>query len=326
MDYEIEDLGLSSVERATVTRSGACFRKGLPIIASHYRYWNKVAQHIGIAYVSMLRRPIVDLDPGKTYCIGHNLWSAGYYHWMTEAVPRLLRVAKRSRDVTVLIPPFPRLAAVVDATVGPIGFKGTARYPEGANVRVGRLLLPDNPRRYGEYDVAALHEARDLYWNCYAPGAGAKAGRRIYVTRAKARGRRILNEDVLVALLVGKGFEIVAFEDLSFPQQVALMRETSVFVSIHGAGLTNIMFMPEGGTVVEIVQDPAEIVRRSSVRRSRLAQSVYCRMASVMGLSYFVNFGRSGVAGIPTLDTDIVVDVHELGDTVDAAIAYAAVA
>ena len=43
------------------------------------------------------------------------------------------------------------------------------------------------------------------------------------------------------------GFETVYTEELSFAEQVRLFSETRCLVSIHGAGLTNLMFMPPGG-------------------------------------------------------------------------------
>ena len=41
-------------------------------------------------------------------------------------------------------------------------------------------------------------------------------------------------------------------EDLTFQEQVKLMQETSVLIAPHGAGMTNMMFCPQGAKIVEI--------------------------------------------------------------------------
>ena len=75
----------------------------------------------------------------------------------------------------------------------------------------------------------------------------------IYISRRKARGRFILNEEALEAMLAEFEAESVCLEDFSFKEQVTLMQRTRLLISIHGAGLTNMMFMQEGGTVIEIL-------------------------------------------------------------------------
>ncbi len=45
---------------------------------------------------------------------------------------------------------------------------------------------------------------------------------------------------------------IVDFEDVPFEEQLTLMRNADMLVTIHGAGITNSMFMPSGSTLIEI--------------------------------------------------------------------------
>ena len=46
---------------------------------------------------------------------------------------------------------------------------------------------------------------------------------------------------------------VVKFEGKSFGEQVGIMRNTHVLITVHGAALTNIVFMPPGGTVIEMI-------------------------------------------------------------------------
>jgi capsular polysaccharide biosynthesis protein len=80
--------------------------------------------------------------------------------------------------------------------------------------------------------------------------------RKVYVSRKKRGVRMPENEDEIISFLTSHSFEIVDFDDLNFEQQVTLMTETRVLISIHGAGMVNINFMQKGGTVLELINEP----------------------------------------------------------------------
>lgn len=65
---------------------------------------------------------------------------------------------------------------------------------------------------------------------------------RIYISRSKARSRRVVNEINLLLVLEKFGFEAVWLEDLDFKKIVQLFYNAEAVVSPHGAGLTNILF------------------------------------------------------------------------------------
>ncbi|MFX1392245.1 MAG: DUF563 domain-containing protein [Promethearchaeota archaeon] len=65
---------------------------------------------------------------------------------------------------------------------------------------------------------------------------------RIYISRKKARNRRLLNEDELLGILKKYNFKKIHCEDLSFKKQVELFNSAEIIIAPHGAGLTNIIF------------------------------------------------------------------------------------
>jgi len=65
---------------------------------------------------------------------------------------------------------------------------------------------------------------------------------RYYISRARAKHRRVANEDALVALLAQFGIQKVLMEDYTFREQVSLFRNAEVIVSPHGAGLGGIIY------------------------------------------------------------------------------------
>ena len=65
---------------------------------------------------------------------------------------------------------------------------------------------------------------------------------RYYISRARARHRRILNEAELSHALQPFGFKKIFMEDYTFPQQVELFRNAEAIVSPHGAALGGIVY------------------------------------------------------------------------------------
>jgi len=61
-----------------------------------------------------------------------------------------------------------------------------------------------------------------------------------------------MNEDAVVALVQQHGYEIHFFEDYTLRQQIAIMAETRYLIGLHGAGLTNVLFMPAQGKILEL--------------------------------------------------------------------------
>jgi capsular polysaccharide biosynthesis protein len=77
--------------------------------------------------------------------------------------------------------------------------------------------------------------------------------RKIYVSRAQQKTRRLANEGAILPILEKHGFELVYFETLSFGEQLRLMQETRVFAGVHGANMVNLLFLQPGAQVVELM-------------------------------------------------------------------------
>lgn len=77
-----------------------------------------------------------------------------------------------------------------------------------------------------------------------------------FVNRAQHQGRHIKNHEELVAIARKYGHVdyLDSFESLSATDQIRTMMTTRILISSHGAGLTNVMFMRTGGTVLELFQ------------------------------------------------------------------------
>ena len=182
------------------------------------------------------------------------VWSDVYFHWMFDVLPRvgLLRMAGLFDCVdTFIVPPFT------------LPFQRDAL--ERLGIKSDRLIVAHDQWRFHvsaeELIVTSLPSALDTprAWSCAflkevfgCPASPAQGRRRLYISRAKARGRRIVNEAEVQVLLCSLGFESVELEGLSLAEQALLFGSAEIVVAPHGAGLTNIVFCPVGTVVIDL--------------------------------------------------------------------------
>lgn len=164
-------------------------------------------------------------------------------HWLTAHLPKLLLLKERGELDPVLLPP--ERTAAIDGSLRMLGLDPDAfpTFGMGRPLRIGELTVVGSDR----FRPELLRKVPAAYAD-----PAARPHRRVYVSRARAGRRRLVNESEVWPLFERRGFERVFMEDLPFEGQVRLMQETAVLAAPHGAGLTNMMFCAEGTRVVEI--------------------------------------------------------------------------
>jgi hypothetical protein len=164
----------------------------------------------------------------------------------------------------------------------------------GHAVRADRLvaLVPDREQGY-DADFL-LYPGRHLHADSSVSGSR----RRVLVSRSQASHRRLLNEDECAAALRDLGVELLVTDAMSLSEEVALFRSAELVVGAHGAGLTNIVFAPEGAALVELVP-------------STYWDSIFAQLASVKRQRYAFLRGRTRGAHrlVPPIQHDFEVDV-----------------
>ena len=221
-----------------------------------------------------------------------------YFHWMTDALPRLFAVRDRIQDGRILLPHAYRSFAYVSATL--------ESFPQARVGFVERLTrcrclrIPTHTAPTGNYNEAIIRGLRDHLQSHLASVSAAGRGERVYVSRTHGSRRKIVNEQDMVAAIEPLGFKLVHFEDHSFQQQVAIAMHARYLVSNHGAGLTNMFFMRSGSRVLELRRD------------ADTHFNCYYSMASALGLDYFYQNCPTRMPGEETHTADLVVDVAAL--------------
>jgi Glycosyltransferase 61 len=179
-------------------------------------------------------------------------WSSAYFHWFLDAIPRLYVVRDRLTDSTLLLPECYKTFGYILPSLAPFAIKDIKFIGRNEVFRCRQLLVPSHTAPSGNYNESVIQAVRQLYRDYYCGMQNANGPEKIYISRAKARGRKVINEKDVVAVLKEYGFRVVFFEDYPFETQVKIMLDARYVVSNHGAGLTNILFLRPGSSVFEL--------------------------------------------------------------------------
>lgn len=319
LDYEEAELSYQRLRNVVVLRSGICLKNGLIVKGSIHKLRRRHSTFLKHAYGSRLKRRVVPTDPEKTYVVIHNLWSAGYYHWITESLARLRPVMHLLADATVLLPSHTGIMETMRRSLECFGVQDIEVFPPEDNVFVRDLILPDNPPRHREISRASVAFIRshvlERIGDSRPPGGGAD---KIYISRARARHRRIVNEDAVAAFLAERGYARVFMEELDFLDQVRLMHQAKIVVSQHGAGLANLLFMRPGAKVLELYRPAPGGSASGKHRVPAKLDPAYARLAGRVGVHYYCLMCRVADPRQPVAFGDIVVDTASLEEKLRA--------
>lgn len=199
-----------------------------------------------------------------------------YFHWMTQPglAPLFLQEhfslcpfpsAALSHRPGALLPPF--LSDLLDVfSSGLSRFQGHAL----ASNSVCRFSLQEHSTEV-VVSPAQVHWLRRRCSDFLKPTL--KPWRRIFISRARSRCRRCLNEDQILGHLEPYGFQAIFLEDLTVQDQLRIFSESVLVVGAHGAGFSNLIACTSQAAIIELLPKPG-------------AFSHYYAMADVLGLSH----------------------------------------
>lgn len=180
--------------------------------------------------------------------------TGGYFHWITEISPRLWVASQCvDKEIPLLIPEyFLKKWRFASSFLNAFGREIiTFKSIEVALVKQMIFISQTGgPFNYQPSPIqASVKFLSDFY---YDRTHGIPSNKRIYISRKKAGKRMILNDTEVESLVLSYGYTIVFPDDLEIRDQINLFCRSTHLISIHGAGLSNMVFMPIGSTIVEI--------------------------------------------------------------------------
>lgn len=226
----------------------------------------------------------------------NNLYSCNFFHWMCEVLPKLELISNQFPELqnhTIVLP--------VDCDTVYARYTLNKYHLEyhfikrNEQINAKELVHIPTLSPSGNYRPSLIqrintrftadHDSRDI------------DAKRIYISRKKAPYRKLINEDIITPILQRFGFEIIVMEDLTIDEQINKLKAADVLLSIHGAGLANMLWMPKESKIVEIREKNDQI------------NNAFFSLASALNLKYFYILADK-TDDQSTQKTNFVIDVE----------------
>jgi hypothetical protein len=193
-----------------------------------------------------------------------DIWSTGPYHFYVDILSKVVELRKQldlnpkgikfvlfndQFTNNVIIPLFK------DLGLGEVKILTLKR--EEQYILFGRNYFVTKPHIMGTNNPRVIPKVYDfIHGNLgkYRKTQDANSYKGIYYYRTGLY-RKVVNDKEIIRELTGLGFYCTSFDELSYIEAFQLMQQTSLFIGIHGGGLTNMMFLPSDSVVIEIKND-----------------------------------------------------------------------
>ncbi|MES2838452.1 MAG: glycosyltransferase family 61 protein [Bacteroidota bacterium] len=215
-------------------------------------------------------------------------WSQGFFHWLFDALPKLIELEKEGKKNKIILHSSFWTSFYKESLLL-LGYnESDFIFFSTQFVFCKKIKLPTYIEPTGNYDEKIIVELHDRFYKALNKSS-SKPFRKIYISRNKSKRRRLYNEAELLPILNKYGFETVYTENLNFTEQVQLFLETEIVIGVHGAGLSNMLFMKPETKVMELRFE------------NETNDNCYFSLASALKINYFYCLGKK-------IDTDIKIE------------------
>jgi tetratricopeptide (TPR) repeat protein/capsular polysaccharide biosynthesis protein len=178
-----------------------------------------------------------------------------YFHWMVDVLPRIELLRRSGRDLAeidwFLVNSCQHEFQRETLKILGIPEEKVLESDRLPHIQATELIVPSFAGYLGWPSGWAIDFLRREFLKEIIPGSSYP--KRIYISRSKARYRRVLNEEDVVEVLERSGFVSILPESMSLAEQIAHFYHAEVIVAAHGSGLTNTIFSRHGTKVIELV-------------------------------------------------------------------------
>jgi len=234
-----------------------------------------------------------------------NAWSQNYWHWIVDCLTRLEGIEFYQQQTGIK----PQLIIDANPTSWQLDSLRLLGYqPQDyirwnkSRMRVKKLIVSSFRRHYDEvYSIesplASCWIRERMLSNIPKCEANKLFSSKIFISRRKAGGRRILNEHDVMVTLAKFGFVSYVLEEMNFTDEVKLFSQAKIVIAPHGAGLTNIIFS-QNLTLIELFG--------SSI------SPCFANLARGLGFNYGYLMCQSPHTALRYHDRDLIVNITEL--------------
>lgn len=311
-------LYLFTIANAYVSPYGVVFKNGKVISqsiykSSNYKIWNNL-----LSFWNKRIKNKVRVIQGDCLVICHS-WYQNYYHWLIEITPRLFLMKDDLSNKKLII--HENISKFHLEILSKFNFKEIIFINDDELLKCESISFTSFPNFYLNQHInistqpskiielninSKLMKEMKLWFQNKNPllNESDKIKNNLYISRKKAGYRKILNEMELEKILDNNEFEKVFLEDYSFNEQIMLLNNAKIVISIHGAGLANILFMKSKSHVINLISEHHH-------------EFCYMTIADVAGVNY-THINCTGVNLENPAYNDITVDLNLIENVLNA--------
>jgi len=205
--------------------------------------------------------------------------SHNFFHWFLDVLQKLEFISQVQEDVvnSKLKIVIPNGHSNNYSKKSLEAFNLNFYYQEKNEIIVSNesILLPDiaPTGNYRKELVIKLSQRMKNHW--INKKFDSKQHKRIYISRKSSQKRKLKNENEIISILDKHNFIIVDFDKINFDEQLNYVLNSEIIVSVHGAGLTHMLWIKQKGKVLEIRA------------KDNCNDNCYFSLASDLGHDYF---------------------------------------
>jgi len=211
--------------------------------------------------------------------------TGGFYHWITEICPRLWIANEHvESSIPLLVPQyFIDRWSFAHSFLKPFK-REIITFKESEVLYVDSLTFIGQTGGFLNFQPLSIRSSTQCLKDFYSKTNTIhdENNLKIYISRNKSGRRTIINENEILPLLDQHGFKMVYTEDLSLEEQIQMFSRATHLLSIHGAGLSNLVFMPPKSKVIEIRhEEPHHVL------------NCFYTLAHTFDMEYYYVFGKN---------------------------------
>lgn len=228
----------------------------------------------------------------KYYLITDDRANNNFFHWINEAMLRLVSLGGLPEESILLVPEECWKYEYVrnSLKVFNIAEDQICIIPKNGKVKLKQLYAVScSMHAPGASNYPLMYQLKKKIEDFYVKQLTIDLGDKIYISREKSKHRKVANEDEVLKYLTSLGFTKICAEDYSLIELISIMKHTKYCIGMVSAGLTHIMFMQQGGFILELIHEDFICLSEDiwpGGYTEKYAGVHYYSLANALGLKY----------------------------------------
>lgn len=174
-----------------------------------------------------------------------------YFHWMTDAMQRIFNAEEYLMQYPLILTSNFKDKSFISETLEMLNLE-PIYIDHDKHYKIDNLLMSERVSPAGNYRREIIKIIASKFIDLQSHNEKNNEYDRIWISRQNAERRMINNFSEVKKILEKYNFNIIEFENFSFAEQVRISMNCKVLGGVHGAGLTNMMFMTKGSKIFEV--------------------------------------------------------------------------